>query len=157
MGAVNRLLPLCVWMSAACSPSSRGTPASSSEPPPDSKPTLSAPSGTVLELASSDRGKPQTMRVGDTLGIKLSDSAQGLHRDYRYGWGTPTVEGGALEFVGRKTTNPPADVDGGSPRERFEFRAISPGQATVSIPVKSAGAEANASGFVVSVAVTDRS
>jgi len=158
MGAVNRLLPLGLWICAACSPSSSGTPAASGKPGPDSNPPAgsSKASGITIELTSNDRGKPQAIHVGDTLAIKLSDSAQGIHPDYRYGWGKPGVEGAALEFEGRKTTNPPADVDGGSPRERFEFRAVSPGQAMITIPVESAGAEADAADFVVSVTVTDR-
>jgi len=157
MLAVNRLLLLCIGMVAACSPSSSGTPASSSNPAPGSNPAPSSnPTGATIELSSRDRHEPQTIHVGDTLAIKLRDSAQGIAPEYRYGWGTPAVKGEGLEFAGRKTTNPPADVDGGSPRERFEFRATAPGQATITIPVESAGEEASATEFVVSVTVTAR-
>lgn len=126
---------------------SNATPASAS--PAASEPIAT---GTTLELPR--KGPAPTVHPGDRLVLDLSDASMGMSDEYRFSWGEASVHGTAVRLVKHETRMPPDDVDGGRPRQHFEFVAIELGDAKISVPTQNVGAEADVEDFEITVRVT---
>jgi predicted secreted protein len=85
------------------------------------------------ELTEEDAGRALTVKVGDTLALKLRNPASG-----GYDQVTPAFDGQVLKLVSRKDLPPepsPVPRYGDFGKIVFEFRAISPGETDLVIRI----------------------
>jgi hypothetical protein len=79
---------------------------------------------TTIALSNSDIGRNIAAQVGDTIEVTLQTIGPGQY-------GTPTVTGASLQFLGEFSAGP---SNPGGPRQLFRFEASSVGQAYVTVP-----------------------
>lgn len=128
------LAPIALALALACT---------SSEPvDPPQAPAVEA--GATHRVDPATAATPTKARVGDAIELELPGPSQGIAPEYRFGWGTPKVTGGAIELVQRRDEGPPPDVDGGGTRVIFELRATTVGRGRIDVPVIHRGADAAA-------------
>jgi hypothetical protein len=145
-----RLLAVTLLLTtvAGCSAGTATSDTSESSP---AKTPAAEPEGKTITLSLREPTPP--VHPGDRLVVELRAASMGVDPKYRHEWGDARVTGAAIRFDKHETIAPPADIDGGSATERYEFVAVAAGEATIAVPVRGAGDESDANDFSITVTV----